>query len=88
MPSFLDPTPGDLKAQDSPTREFAMQGEKKANARGSAGRGGGGGGWAQLELTDALLTKFGSSHEKFDIWPRPNMIQLNPWFHKAGVRFV
>ena len=65
-----------------------MQGEKKANARGSAGRGGGGGGWAQLELTDALLTKFGSSHEKFDIWPRPNMIQLNPWFHKAGVRFV
>ena len=65
-----------------------MQGEKKANARGSAGRGGGGGGGAQLELTDALLTKFGSSHEKFDIWPRPNMIQLNPWFHKAGVRFV
>ena len=64
-----------------------MQGEKKANARGSAGRGGGGG-WAQLELTDALLTKFGSSHEKFDMWPRPNMIQLNPWFHKAGVRFV
>ena len=65
-----------------------MQGEKKANARGLAGRGGGGGGWAQLELTDALLTKFGSFHEKFDIWPRPNMIQLNPWFLKAGVRFV
>ena len=73
MPSFFDPTPGDLTAQESPPPEFAMQGEKKANARGSAGRGGGGGG-AQLELTDALLTKFGSSHEKFDIWPRPNMI--------------
>ena len=35
-------------------REFAIQGKKNANARGSA-RGGGGGGWAQMELTDALV---------------------------------
>ena len=35
-------------------REFAIQGQKNANARESAGKGGGGGGgWAQLELTDA-----------------------------------
>ena len=31
-------------------REFAIQGKKNGNARGSAGGGGGGGG--QLELTD------------------------------------
>ena len=54
MPSFFDPIPGDLTGQEPHTREFAMQGEKKANARGLAGRGvGGGGGWAQLKLTDA-----------------------------------
>ena len=51
LPSFFDPIPGDLTGQEPHTREFAMQGEKKANARGLAGRGGGG--WAQLELTDA-----------------------------------
>ena len=34
------------------SREFAIQGKKKANARGSAR--GGEGGWAQVELTDAL----------------------------------
>ena len=51
MPSFFDPIPGDLTAQEPHTREFAMQGEKTANARGLAG--GGGEGWAQLELTDA-----------------------------------
>ena len=71
------PTPGNLPCK-----------AKKKLMRGGQPGGGGGGGGAQLELTDALLTKFGSSHEKFDIWPRPNMIQLNPWFHKAGVRFV
>ena len=32
--------------------EFAIQGIKNANARGSA-REGAGGGWAQVELTDA-----------------------------------
>ena len=35
-------------------REFAIQGQKNANARRSARKGGRGGGWAQLELTDAL----------------------------------
>ena len=33
-------------------REFAIQGKKNANARGSAR---GGGGWGQLELFDALF---------------------------------
>ena len=33
-------------------REFATQNKKSANARGLAR---GGGGWAQLELTDALI---------------------------------
>ena len=46
LPSFFVPTPGDLTAQESPTREFAVQGKKNANARGSAGGGGGGGGGA------------------------------------------
>ena len=41
MPSFFVPTPGDLTALESPTREFAIQGKKNANAWGSA-RGGGG----------------------------------------------
>ena len=44
-PLFLSPPWG------SPhPREFAIQGKKNANARGSAE---GGGVWAQLELTDA-----------------------------------
>ena len=44
MPSFFVPTPGDLTALESPTREFAIQGKKNANAWGSARGGGGGGG--------------------------------------------
>ena len=32
-------------------REFAIQGKKSANPRGSAGGGGGGGGGARVELT-------------------------------------
>ena len=38
-------------------REFATQNKKSANDRGVSPGGGGGGGWAQLELTDALLVK-------------------------------
>ena len=49
-PLFSTPPQGIWQLQSPHTREFAMQGEKKANARGWAG---GGGGWAQLELTDA-----------------------------------
>ena len=49
---FFRPNPGSFWQLKSPhPREFAIQGKKNANARGSAGRGGGG--WAQLELTDA-----------------------------------
>ena len=41
MPPFFVPTPGDLTAQESPPREFAIQGKKNANVRGSAlGAGG------------------------------------------------
>ena len=38
---FFRPHPGDLTAQESHPREFAIQGKKTANARGSA-RGAGG----------------------------------------------
>ena len=38
--SLFRPTLGDLTAQESPPREFAIQGKKKK-------------GWAQLESTDA-----------------------------------
>ena len=49
------PHPGGIWQLKSPhPREFAIQGPKNANARGSAREGGGGGGWAQVELTDAL----------------------------------
>ena len=34
-------------------REFAIQGKRNANSRGSARGGGLGWGWAQVELTDA-----------------------------------
>ena len=44
LPSFFVPTPGDLTAQESHPREFAIQGKKNANARGSA-RGGAGRSW-------------------------------------------
>ena len=53
-PLFSTPPQGIWQLKSPHTREFAMQGEKKANARGSAERGeGGGGGGAQLGLTDA-----------------------------------
>ena len=48
---FFVPTPGGLTAQGSHPREFAIQGKKNANTRGSAR----GGAWAQMELTDAYL---------------------------------
>ena len=51
-PLSSTPPRGIWQLKSPHTLEFAMQGEKEANARGSAG-GGGGGGWAQLELTDA-----------------------------------
>ena len=55
-PLFSSPPRGIRQLKSPHSREFAIQG-KNANARESA-RGrvrGGGGGWAQVELTDALL---------------------------------
>ena len=51
------PHPGDLTAQESHPREFAIQGRKKMLMPGDQpGLGWGGGGvWAQLELTDAFV---------------------------------
>ena len=49
-PLSSTPPRGIWQLKSPHNREFAMQGEKIANVRGSAG---GGGGWAQLELTDA-----------------------------------
>ena len=46
---FFVPTPGGLTAQGSHPREFAIQGKKNANTRGSARGGKGGGCWAQVE---------------------------------------
>ena len=37
---FFRPHPGNLTAQESPLSEFAIQGKKNANARGSAREGG------------------------------------------------
>ena len=48
------PHPAGFDIKSPHPREFAIQGKKNANARGSAG-GGGKGGWAQVELTDALV---------------------------------
>ena len=54
IPFFFRPHPGGIWQLKCPhPREFAIQGRKNANARGSARRGGGGEDWAQLELTDA-----------------------------------
>ena len=50
---FFRPHPGIWQLKSPHPREFAIQGKKSANARGSARGLGGGGGWAQLELTDA-----------------------------------
>ena len=50
---FFRPHPwGFDSSRVSTPPEFAIQGIKNANARGSA-REGAGGGWAQVELTDA-----------------------------------
>ena len=50
-PLFSSPPRGIWQLKSPHPREFAIQGKKNANARGSAG----GGGWAQVELTDALV---------------------------------
>ena len=34
LPTFFVPTLGDFTAQESPPREFAIQGKKNVNARG------------------------------------------------------
>ena len=52
-PLFSTPPRGIWQLKSPHHREFAIQGKKNANARGSASKGGGGGGWAQVELTDA-----------------------------------
>ena len=49
-PRFSSPPRGIWQLKSPHPREFANQGKKDANARGSAR---GGGRWAQLELTDA-----------------------------------
>ena len=54
-PLFSSPPWGIRQLKSPHSREFAIQGKKNANARGSAR--GGGGGWAQVELTDALRRK-------------------------------
>ena len=54
-PLFSSPPRGIWQLKSPHLREFAIQGKKNANAMGSARRGRGGGGWAQVELTDALL---------------------------------
>ena len=48
---FSSPPRGIWQLKSPHPREFAIQGKKNANARGSAR----GGGWAQVELTDALI---------------------------------
>ena len=53
-PLFSPPPRGIWQLKSPHPWEFAIQGKKNANARGSAG-GGGKGGWAQVELTDALV---------------------------------
>ena len=50
-PLFSSPPRGICQLKSPHHREFAIQGKKNANSRGSA-RGGGAGGWAQVELTD------------------------------------
>ena len=50
-PLFSSPLRGIWQLKSPHAREFAIQGKKNADARGSAG--GGGEGWAQVELTDA-----------------------------------
>ena len=48
-PLFSSPPWGIWQLKSPHPQEFAIQGKKNANARGSAREGG----WAQLELTDA-----------------------------------
>ena len=49
-PLFWSPPRGIWELKSPHPREIAIQGKKNANARGSARRG-----WAQVELTDALV---------------------------------
>ena len=49
-PLFSSPPRGICQLKSPHPREFAIQGKKNSNSRGSAR---GGGAWAQVELTDA-----------------------------------
>ena len=56
---FSSPPPGDLAALESPPPGICHPRQKKllmpGDQPGGGGGGGGAGGWAQLELTDALV---------------------------------
>ena len=52
-PLFSSPPRGICHLKSPHPREFAIQGKKNGNSRGSARGGGGMGAWAQVELTDA-----------------------------------
>ena len=56
-PLFSSQPRGIWQLKSPHPREFAIQGKKNSNARGSA-RGRGGGNWAQVELTDAYDSCF------------------------------
>ena len=60
-PLFSSPPRGICQLKSPHPRKFAIQGKKNANSRGSAG----GGGWAQVELTDALIGQIHNSHSSF-----------------------
>ena len=71
-PLFSSPPRGIWQLKSPHPREFAIQGKKNANARGSAR----GGAWAQVELTDALLPLTGDQNNGK---PRRDSQKHFPW---------
>ena len=56
LPSFFVPTPGDWQLKSPHPREFAILGQKNANARGGGGMGAGGIDWCISQRYIFLLT--------------------------------
>ena len=78
LPSFFVPTPGDWQLKSPHPREFGIQGQKNANARGSARGGGGGSGlgaagidWCIILILDTITI----THFKRRISHAPNLFR-------------
>ena len=76
LPSFFFPTPGICQLKNPHPREFAIQGKKNANSRGSSGGGLGAGGidWCISWDASHLRTGVKGCSKIRRVWAKPRLI--------------